>query len=195
MIYWAPWIQQTLCQASSLQHLVLFLPRPCEVTIIIIFFWEYYYWGVNQMLWEMKSLIQNLSGFVPRDQTLLFSPCEPDSEGERPTTADFYCCLSLCVRQPDLGDQVGLNLEMGLPSVTALDPVGRKMDGREELAVGVCRGDRNKQLLNQVVTGGEISGAWGHWATSSPRTLGVLVLCWEWHLQEGPAWWVQGTMP
>lgn len=48
---------------------------------------------------------------------------------------------------------MGLNLEMGPPSGTALDPVGRKMDGREGLAVGVCRGDRHKQLLNQAVTG------------------------------------------
>lgn len=37
MIYWAPWAILTSCQAFSLQHLILFPPRPCEVSIIVFF--------------------------------------------------------------------------------------------------------------------------------------------------------------
>lgn len=43
---------------------------------------------------------------------------------------------------------MGLYLEMGPPPGTGLGPADRKMDGKEELSVGVCGRDRHKQLLS-----------------------------------------------
>lgn len=77
----------------------------------------------------MKPLVQNLSGFVPRNWALVFPPCKPNSGGDRPMTADvFYSCLSLWVREPDQGDQVCLYLEMRPSPSTGLDSVGRKKE-------------------------------------------------------------------
>ena len=56
-------------------------------------------------------------------------------------TAGLFCfCLSLRARQPYLGEQVRLLLEMGPPPGTALGPADRKVDGREELKWG-CTGE------------------------------------------------------
>lgn len=71
----------------------------------------------------MKPFVQNLSGFIPGDQTVPFSPCEPDSGGDRQAAAGLLCfCLFPWVRQPGLGDPVGLCLETGPSPGTGLSP-------------------------------------------------------------------------